>query len=349
VRAVQLDTISVLARSHELVAYARVGAVGRERVESALWGADSATFEYWSHAACVLHLEDWPLYERKRRLVRAKERRWHEVDHDAVRDVRARLAAEGPRSARELGGAKRGGSWWDWSATKVAAEWLLDTGEAVCRTRRGFERVYDLAERAVPAHLREAELDDDACVAALVTSGLAPLGVATASDLAAYHGLPVAAVHAAASDLGIERVRVEGWREPALCAPGALELASRRPRRGAVLLSPFDSLLWDRARTERLFSLRYRLEAYTPPAKRVHGYFAMPVLAGDRLVGLVDPKREGTTLRARRVTLHEAGAARHVAAALRTAAGWVGCEDVAVDAVAPGGARGEVLAHLAAG
>src|SRR5580698_4362791 len=165
--AVQLDTISVLARSHELVAYARYGPIKRTSIEQAYWGPKSETFEYWSHAACVLPLEDWPLYGLRRRAFMAKGKRWHLLEDMAksCNDVRKRISDEGPLSARELGGAKRGGPWWDWTETKIAAEWLLDIGELVCRERRGFQRVYDLTERAVPDELRNIELADEECAA----------------------------------------------------------------------------------------------------------------------------------------------------------------------------------------
>ena len=152
VRAVQLDTISVLARSHELVTFARLGPIGRARIDEGYWGPTSTTFEYWSHAACILPIEDWPVYGAHRRARIARGRRWHRLE-DADKScsyVRDRLRSEGPLSARELGGAKKGGPWWDWSETKIAAEWLLDIGELVCRQRKGFQRIYDLAERAVP-------------------------------------------------------------------------------------------------------------------------------------------------------------------------------------------------------
>ncbi len=166
--AVQLDTISVLARSHELVAYARQGAIGRNRVERAYWGTKSATFEYWSHAACVVPLEDWPAYGFKRRARLARGRRWHVLEeHDkSCADVVARLRDDGPLTANQLGGAKKGGPWWDWSETKIAAEWLLDIGELVCRERRGFQRVYDLAERAVPQDLLAQDWTDEECALA---------------------------------------------------------------------------------------------------------------------------------------------------------------------------------------
>jgi len=347
-RAVQLDTISVLARSHELVAYARLGAVPRGRIEDAYWGPRAETFEYWSHATCVLPLAMWPAYAAKRRRVLARGRRWHHLEDSvtSLGHVRDRLRAEGPLSARELGGAKRGGAWWDWSEVKIAAEWLLDTGEVVCRTRRGFERVYDLAERAVPAPLLGAEWTDDECSVALVASAGEALGVATAADLAAYHGQLVASVRSSVGETDLVPVAVEGWGQPAWAAPGALTSLGTRSTGRTVALSPFDSLLWDRARTERLFALRYRLEAYTPPRLRVHGYFAMPVLAGDRIVGLIDPKRVSQTLHARHAVLHTADAARHVGAALHEAASWVGCDAVAVDRVTPPERADEVAALL---
>jgi len=349
-RAVQLDTISVLARSHELVAHARLDGTTRARIENGYWGPGSSTFEYWSHAACVLPLEDWPLYEAKRRAVAKKGRRWHALDGastqmDAVRD---RLRVDGPLTARQLGGAKSGGEWFEWSDVKIAVEWLLDIGEVACRQRRGFERVYDLSERAVPAALRDVCLDDDECATALVVSAARALGVATPADLAAYHGQRVTAVRKVLEAAALEVVSVEGWRELAYVAPGALGSATVAPRRTAVLLSPFDPLLWDRARTERLFSVRYRLEAYVPARDRVHGYFAMPVLAGDRLVALVDPSRDAGTLRARHVVALTEDAPRHVAAALARAARWVGCERVCVDRATPPHRHADLVAAVEA-
>ncbi len=336
-RGVQLDTISVLARSHELVAYARLGAVPREKIEAAYWGPRSQTFEYWSHAACVLPLELWPAFAHQRRVRRERGFRWHELkDMEAsCESVARRLLNEGPLTSRQLGGAKKGGVWWDWSEVKIAVEWLLDIGTVVCRERRGFERVYDLAERAIPSHLLERAMDDDACVRELVESAGRATGVATAKDLAAYHGMSVKSVDAALASTTLRPVNVEGWRDIAYLADGAEEALRPNLRHRTVLLSPFDSLLWDRARLERLFGVSYRLEAYVPAAKRVVGYFAMPVLAKEQLVGLVDPKREGSTLRARHVVVYDARALSDVAAALRDAASWVHCEAVTIERTTP--------------
>jgi uncharacterized protein YcaQ len=349
--AVQLDTISVLARSHELVAYARLGAIGQDRVEQAYWGRKSATFEYWSHAACVLPLEDWPAYGFKRRARRAKGRRWHVLlERDkTIGEVMARLRAEGPLTANELGGAKKGGPWWDWSETKIAAEWLLDIGELVCRERRGFARVYDLAQRAIPAELLGQEWSDEECAVRLVAAAGRSLGVATEADLAVYHGLPRALVRTVLESSGLTEVSVAGWKQAAFADPGALSSLGTRMRGRSVLLSPFDSLIWYRERVERLFGLRHRLEAYTPKEKRIYGYFAMPVLDGTRIVGLVDPGRRGEVLVAKQVTLLRPGAAVAVARALVEAAAWVGCTSCAVERIEPASARADLQAELTAG
>jgi len=336
-RAIQLDTISVLARSHELVTFSRLGSVARPKIEQAYWGPASATFEYWSHAACILPLEDWPAYGFKRRACLAHGQRWHRLqDKDtSCAYVRDRLRAEGPLSARELGGAKRGGPWWDWTETKIAAEWLLDIGELVCRKRKGFQRVYDLAERAIPPDMLHVELDDEQCCTYLVTSAAEALGVATAADLAAYHGLTRQQVEHALHNAGLVAVTVEGWNRPAYATNQSLSALERRTTGRSLLISPFDSLTWYRERTARLFGFRHRLEAYIPRSKRQHGYFSMPVLGGDRLVGLVDPGRSGNTLVAKHVSLDTQGAARHACSALVQAASWVGSDNIVVERVTP--------------
>lgn len=336
-RGVQLDTISVLARSHELVNYARLGALARKKIENAYWGPQSQTFEYWSHAACVLPLELWPAFGAKRRARAARGYRWHQLqDHQrSCANVVTRLSDGGPLTARELGGAKKGGTWWDWSEIKIAAEWMLDLGTVVCRERRGFERVYDLAERAIPDAQLGIELDDESCARVLVESAGRAMGVATSADLAAYHGLKNNVVRSVLASTSLRPVRVEGWRDQAYLAQDAEAGLASGLRGRTVLLSPFDSLLWDRARLERLFHITYRLEAYVPAPKRIVGYFAMPILAGDRIVGLVDPKRAGHTLHARHVVVHDARAVDHIAVALRETATWVGCEQVVVERVTP--------------
>lgn len=371
--AVQLDTISVLARSHELVPYARLGAVGRAAVETAYWGAtapgEARTFEYWSHAACVLPVEEWPWFAFRRRHFRRRGVRWHDVPTGALDGVLRRLADEGPLTAGDLGGAKRGGAWWDWSDTKIAVEWLLDIGEVVVTRRVGWRRVYDLPGRALPADLLRTPADVDVdgvagpadpdCLRRLVALSAESVGVGTATDLADVHRLPTEAVVTHAEDAGLVPVTVEGWRQRAWADPAALEwlAGGGRGRHRTTLLSPFDSLVWHRGRTERLFGIEHRLEAYTPAAKRVHGYFAMPVLHGGRLVARVDPVRERRgreqVLVARRATLETgrdgrplAGAVAGTAAALREAAAWVGADGIRVDDVRPDAAAAELRAAV---
>lgn len=370
--AVQLDTISVLARSHELVPYARLGGVGRDAVEAAYWGggrgnehpATATAFEYWSHAACILPVEEWPWFAYRRRSYRRRGIRWHEVPTHALDDVRARLAADGPLTTTDLGGARRTNEWFDWSETKIAVEWLLDVGEVVCVRRVGWRRVYDLAERAIPAEHRApdpswVEADgvygpsDSACVRELLRRAARVMGVGTRSDLVDVHRVIARHVDPSLVDAGLSDlvdagdlvpVAVEGWRQQAYTsAPALAALAADRPGRNrTTLLSPFDPVVWERARASRLFGFDYQLESYVPVEKRVHGYFTMPVLHGGRLVARVDPKREGEVLHARQVTFETgrrgavpAASVNGTAAALQEAASWVGCGQVRVGRVVP--------------
>jgi uncharacterized protein len=386
VGAVQLDTISVLARSHELVAYARLGPVGREQIEQAYWHpAKPAAFEYWAHAACVLPIEQWPYFAFRRRALRARGVRWHQSHQETCEKVLARLRAEGPLTATQLGGAKGGGPWWDWSDVKIAVEWLLDTGDVICVRRTGWRRVYDLPERVLPGDLLHAEPSELECIAYLAGVAARALGVVTQADLVDYHRLNIltsekaqhtrlvaeAALGAGLTPVviagdrgraGTGRTRtgrtgtgqagkgrvgapaadVRGWADPA-----ALAEAGSRGRNRVTLLSPFDSLIWDRKRTRRMFGFEHSLEAYVPKHKRVHGYFTMPLLADGRLVGRVDPARDGTTLVARRVSLDKAAAAEPMARALREAATWVGCDELRLERIEPAEHAPRLLAALA--
>lgn len=339
--AVQLDTISVLARSHELIAYSRYGAVRRTAIEEAYWRGDTA-FEYWSHAACILPMTSWPDFAFRRRQFRHKGERWHGVPTHDLDALRATIKERGPITTSDVGGAKRGSEWWDWSDSKIALEWLLDIGEVVVTRREGWRRTYDLAERAIPAGLLHDDLDDETCVARLIAAGARVMGIGTAGDIADVHRLPKAAVARHAEEAGLVRVEVRGW-PTAWATREALDWleTSGRDRHRTTLLSPFDPLVWFRERAERVFGMRHRIEAYTPSHKRVHGYFAMPVLHQGRLVARVDPKRERGALHARRVTMESSSkvALDGVARALHEAASWVGAERIVVDDVVPAADR----------
>jgi uncharacterized protein YcaQ len=317
----------------------------------------------------VLPIEQWPYYAFRRRRFREKGERWHQVTPETCEKVLARLRAEGPLTATQLGGAKAGGPWWDWSDVKIAVEWLLDTGEVICSQRTGWRRVYDLPERVLPDSLLGPEPTDQECLAYLAGVAARALGVVTVADLVEYHRLnflgakspvdtrrlltdaalaaglvPVAlagartgARTAGAKTVGTKtaktaEVKAQAWADPAALAEAS---AGRRGRNRVTLISPFDSLIWDRKRTRLMFGFEHGLEAYVPKHKRIHGYYTMPLLAGGRLVGRVDPAREGKTLVARKVSLERAAAAEPMAQALREAAAWVGCDDVRLEQIEP--------------
>ena len=330
---VQLDTISVLARSHELVQYARLGPVARADIEAAYWRRPAVAFEFMANAFCVIPIEDWPWFAFRR----GRPRQFHvSVPKAAYRAVLARLA-EGPASTTELGGAKKGG-WWDWSDAKVAVEHLLASGQVVCVERRGWKRIYDLAERAVPSELLGVDPSDHECRVELVRRAGRHLGVGTRADLADYYRIGIRQVEAALDESGLVPVTVRGWDEPAWADPSAiaaLDEGSPKGRHRTTVLSPFDPVVWDRARTERMFGITHRLEAYVPAVKRVYGYFAMPVLSGGRIVGRVDPGRAGKTFVAKHVDVPLAKDVPAVASAIVEAASWVGSSSIAVERVEP--------------
>jgi hypothetical protein len=280
--------------------------------------------------------------------------RWHQSHPDVCAEVLAKIRAEGPLTTTELGGAKNGGDWWDWSDTKIAVEWLLDTGEVICARRTGWRRVYDLPERVLPPDLLNADPSDEECVIHLAGVAARALGVVTRADLTDYQRLrwggtgqgrdgQAMAPDDAAVAAGLVPVEIAGLRAgPAVRAwadPSALaehgESQAGRGRHRVTLLSPFDSLIWDRKRTLRMFGFEHSLEAYVPQAKRVHGYFTMPLLARGRLLGRVDPARSGRTLVARQLSLDKASAAEPMARALAEAADWVGCDSVELGQVTP--------------
>jgi uncharacterized protein len=297
--AIQIDSINVVARSHELVLAARVGPHDRTAFDRLVYRR-RAGLEYWGHAASFLPIDHYRLcLPRMRRLAQATRGWWADVrqrNRHLYGPVLERITAEGPLAAsafRDPDGPRRG-SWWDWAPAKHVLEDLFDQGTLLVHDRVNFERRYDLAERVLPAGVDTSEPTAAEAACQLTLLAARHLGVGTAADLADYYRLrPPGARAALAEAVGsglLQEVTVQGWARPAYLLPG-----TRVPRRVAhppVLLSPFDSLVWSRERTERLFGFRYRLEVYVPAPKRVHGYYTMPVLAAGRLVARVDPKHD---------------------------------------------------------
>ncbi len=348
--AVQLDTISVLARSHELVAYSRLGSVPRESVESAYWSEPATAFEYYAHANCVVPMEDWPHFAFRRGQLRAGV--WPQLLKSPVMGEIQAALRDGPITASDVGGARKTAGWWNWSEAKQALELMFARGEVVCSMRKKWKRVYDLPERCIPADLLAREHAVEESYLYLVRKAARALGIGTRRDIANYYmlltsyvgrGLDRKRLFDEAMDAsGLVEVQVEGWDEPAFAHADALKTKPTPSR--TTLLSPFDSLIWAeprigngplRARALRLFDYDMLFEPYVPKEKRVHGYFTMPLLADNRIVGHVDPGREGKTLIARNLALHDPTQIDAMATALREATAWVNCDYIRLENVTP--------------
>src|SRR6266545_2554511 len=319
-----------IGQARRLALAARVGAHDPAAFERLVYRR-RAGFEYWGHAASFLPIENFRLFLPRMARLAAQTRGWFadtRSKHGHLYDlILERIRAEGPLAAsdfREPGGRRRG-TWWDWAPAKHVLEDLFDQGVVLVRDRVRFERRYDLAERVLPAGLDLTEPTAHEAAVELTVLAARALGVATAADLADYFRLrtgeaKAALAEALASGL-LQEVGVQSWPKPAYLLPGTT--LPRRAVHPPVLLSPFDSLIWSRQRTERLFDFHYRIEVYVPAAKRQHGYYTMPLLADGRPIARVDPKHDRQTgaLVLRNVVLEE-GVAPDEAAAAAAAAAW---------------------------
>jgi uncharacterized protein YcaQ len=298
----QIDSVNVLVRSHYLPLFSRLGPYPAERLDRRAYGRQPRRlFEYWGHAASLLPVERQPLFRwRMERAVRNEKTlgglaRFGRDNKALIAAVLSEVAARGPLGASELTDGGRGtGAWWGWSKGKAALEWLFWAGHVTTASRRNFERLYDLPDRVLPKAILEAPTpSEDDALRRLIELSARALGVATEADLKDYFRLRGGGATARLAELveakTLKPVRVEGWREPAF-----LHAEAKAPRRieARALLSPFDSLVWHRPRAERLFDFRYRIGLYTPKGQRSHGYYVLPFLLGDRLVGRVDLKAD---------------------------------------------------------
>jgi uncharacterized protein len=350
----QIDSVNVLARAHYLPLFSRLGAYPRALLDRIAWGRPRRLFEYWAHEASLLPLELHPLLRWRMARAEAGQGMWPRMRAFAgerrpeAMAVLRRIREEGPLAASDFaGGAGRGG-WWEWSDAKVALEWLFWAGLVTTATRRNsFERVYDLPERVIP----RATLDlptpaEPDAQRALIDHAAAALGVATWADLRDYFRLGVATRPRLDELVEAGRLRpvaVEGWRQPAWLH---VDAPAPRRSRAAALLAPFDPLIWERARTERLFGLRYRIEIYTPAARRVHGYYVLPFLYGERIAARLDLKadRQAGVLRVQAAhgeSNAPADAPARLVGELALMAGWLGLQRVEI------AGRGDLALRLA--
>ncbi|MEZ0291550.1 MAG: winged helix-turn-helix domain-containing protein [Solirubrobacteraceae bacterium] len=305
---VQIDSVNVLSRAHYLPLFSRAGAYDRAVLDRAAHYAPRRLFEYWGHEASLIPVGLQPAL--RWRMERAADDAWggmRRIQRDRpelIRDVLEEVRATGPVAASavmEHERPKRTGPWWDWSDVKRAMEWLFWSGQVTSARRRGFARLYDLPERVLPPEVLAAPTPPvEEAQRELLRVAARSLGVGTESDLRDYFRLPAAEAKLRVAELveagELWEAEVEGWRQPGLVHPDA-----RFPRRvdARALVGPFDSLIWERPRVERVFGFRYRIEIYVPAPKRVHGYYVLPFLRGDRLVARVDLKadRQGSALR----------------------------------------------------
>jgi uncharacterized protein len=345
----QMDSVNVLTRAHYLPLFARLGNYDSAHLDSLAWGRKSrrGLFEFWAHEASLLPLSSHPLW--RWRMERAatnagdgkdKLHLFRREKAKYIDEVRRQIRDRGALAASDLeSGTRKTGPWWGWSDAKFAMEWLFFAGEVTTATRRGaFERVYDLTERVLPAAVLALPTPSaEQAQRELLRTSARALGVATERDLRDYFRLGVADTKARLAELveagDLLPVDVEGWKHPAYLDP-----AARQPRKieARALLAPFDPLIWERERTERIFDFHYRIEIYTPIAKRTHGYYVLPFLLGDQLVARVDLKadRAGSRLLVHAAHLEPGAEARDVAEPLREElslmARWLGLEDISL-------------------
>lgn len=299
----QIDSVNVLARAHTLPVYARLGIYDRAHLDTlAHGGKQRRLFEYWGHAASLMPVAMQPLFRwrmenaRTGRNIYTGLARFAEANKKLIRDMRREIEQRGPSAVGDFAShANREAGWWGWSDAKCALEWLFWTGELTTATRRAtFERIYDIPERVLPDSVLAAPTPDEAdAKRSLIDRSARALGIGTEACLRDYYRLDSAAAKRAIRDLvetgALREVKVEGWETSAYVHADA-----RRPKAVAAraLLSPFDPLVWHRDRAEALFGAHIRIELYTPKHKRIHGYYVLPFLFGDRIVGRVDLKAE---------------------------------------------------------
>jgi uncharacterized protein len=315
---VQLDSISTVERSHRIVLGSRVGVYPEPTVSRLL--QEGRVFEYWAHEACLLPVEDFPLFRWRMR----GRGHWnsHEsalADHPEVAElVLSEIRERGPLGSRHFEGPS-GGGMWNWKPAKRVLDSLWDRGDLSIAGRQGFQRLYDLTERVIPREVLEApDPSEDEAMRALVLRAVRARGALTESGIAEHYRVPGRTatvrphVEALVAKGALRRLRVDDGG-PAVLVPGGEPLLESVSA-GATLLSPFDNLLWDRAFARRLFGFDHVMEIYKPAPQRVYGYYVLPVLRGDRIVGRADLKSDRAKGELRLLAFHVEPGVRHSAA-----------------------------------
>lgn len=336
----QIDSVNVFDRSHYLPVFARLGAYDKTLLDRLTLTRRAPYVEYWAHQAAFIPVEAWPLWQwhmDRERSGTGKTKAWNRGNTEMTDFLLREIAEKGalPASKIEHEATKRSGPWWGWSEVKSALEVLFFDGRLAVAGRKNFERYYDLPERRLPSTVLERAVPKDDAIRELVRQAGEALGIGTVRDLADYWRLYQADTKPAVTQLveagELAPVRVEGWASTAY-----LHRDARIPRRidAMALLSPFDPVVWERARTERMFGFRYRIEIYTPGPQRQFGYYTLPVLQDEALVGRVDLKtdRQNHALRVQSAW-REPGAhpdPARLAHLLRETAHWQGVESLIV-------------------
>jgi len=359
--AIQIDSVNVLARAHYLPTFSRHGPYPMSALDDLAHGRREL-FEYWGHAACFLPVELHPFMRWRMENQLAGWAALEQKRKDFIEAVYREVAEKGPMSAGEISfGGKSTGPWWGWSDGKLALEMLFNQGRVAVAGRRHFERVYDLPERVLPQAVLDARtVDAHNAKKELLVRAARAMGVGTAKDIAQYFHIdawwdrssvngrrPPAKTHVLFDELveakRLERVRVEGWKQPAYVVPEAKIPRSIEAR---AIVSPFDPILWERKWTKAVFDFAYQIEIYVPAPKRVYGYYVLPFLCGDRFAGRVDLKadRKSSTLIVHAVYIEPgfdaAAVADALAGELRSMATWLSLESFSI------GARGNLWRTL---
>ena len=348
--ALQLDSVNVFERSHYLPMFSRLASYDTALLDHLLLDphVPATHIEYWAHEAAFIPVESWPLWQW--RMLESRERNlrpdsWLAQHRKLADELLARLHSDGPATFSQLEGKRdqRRGSWWDWSDVKLALEYLFEDGVITAIGRTNFQRIYAPVADVIPHHLLDTAVDKPVARRALVLDAVRALGIGVLTDIADYYRFKVAPTKVALDELvdagAIQHVTVDGWTRRGEALDAYMVSGTTIPNRApqvSTILTPFDPITWNRPRASRVFGFDYKIEIYTPAAKRVYGYYSLPILMNDALVGRIDLKadRKNRTLIVKSAhwePKRPTDAADRLSDVVRRAAAWRGLENIVVD------------------